>query len=178
MSRFEDVASTIREPCIAIHTGMDESERSLPLDQSSAEACKELRQVPLICFESWIVGRYALRLLVELDRDLIVLRVRQPAMPIRHMLAFFLVALGRRPLYPLSERRIHVTHRVVAARRWHHQIPTHKRERCGVAGVHEQSASKLPRDQQMADRKQSAQFCARSPFAAKWPTSQTDRRGA
>jgi hypothetical protein len=58
-------------------------------------------------FESWVVGRYALRLLVELDRDLLVLRVHQPAMLIQHMLPFFPVAIGRRPLYPLSERRIH-----------------------------------------------------------------------
>jgi len=85
----------------------------------------------LLWFEARIVRRDALRLLVELDRRLVVLRVRQAAMPIQHLFAFCLVAIGSWPLYPLDERRIHITHRVVTTRRRHHQIPTHKRERTG-----------------------------------------------
>src|SRR5208282_2675992 len=94
------------------------------------------RRFILLFLEARIVSGDALRLLVEIDGDLLVLRVRQPAMPIQHVLAFVLVAIGRGPLYPLGERRIHVTHWVVAARRWQHQIPAHKRECGGVAAVH------------------------------------------
>src|SRR5208282_516808 len=101
------------------------------------------RRFTLLFLETPIVGRDALRLLVEIDGDLLVLRVRQPAVPIQHMLAFVLVAIGRGPLYPLGERRIHVTHRVVTARRRHHQIPAQKRERGGAAGFHSRGFTKL-----------------------------------
>jgi hypothetical protein len=82
----------------------------------------------LFSFQARIVGRDALCLLVKLDGDLLVLRVCQPAIPIQHMLAFFLVAIDRRPFHPLAERSIHVTHRVAAAGRWHHQIPAYERK--------------------------------------------------
>jgi len=62
----------------------------------------------LFSFEPGVVGRDALRLLVDVDPDLPVLRVRPPNVPIQHMLAFILVAIGRRPLWPLGEWVIHV----------------------------------------------------------------------
>jgi hypothetical protein len=56
--------------------------------------------------EARIVSQDALRLLVESDGSLVVLRVLQPAMAIQHVLAFVLVSIDRGPLRPLGERRI------------------------------------------------------------------------
>jgi hypothetical protein len=67
-------------------------------------------------------------------------------MPIQHMLAFILVAIDRRTLRPFGERCIYLTHRIVAASRRRHQVPTDQCERDGMMCSHLQFRSRYIRE--------------------------------